>query len=63
MWHIWGRKGSVYRVLVGESDGKRPIRIPRSRREYKIKMDFKNWHGEAWSGFVWLRIGTEVGHL
>jgi hypothetical protein len=31
------RKG-VYRVLVGKTEGKRPLERPRRRREYKIKM-------------------------
>jgi hypothetical protein len=23
-----------------------------------LKWIFKNWDGEAWTGFIWLRIGT-----
>jgi hypothetical protein len=34
----WGRKG-VYRVLVGEPEGKSPLGRPRRRWEDNIKMD------------------------
>jgi hypothetical protein len=34
-----GEKRGVYRVLVGKLEEKRPIRRPRRRREYNIKMD------------------------
>jgi hypothetical protein len=39
-WGTYGGEGSVYRVLVGKSDGQRPLRSPRSRKEYNIKIDF-----------------------
>jgi hypothetical protein len=39
MWHEWGRKGNVYRLLVGKSEGKRPLGRPRRRWMEKIKMD------------------------
>jgi hypothetical protein len=32
---------SVYRVLVGKSEGKRPLGIPRRRWEDNIKMDLQ----------------------
>jgi hypothetical protein len=28
-----------------------------------LKRFFKKWDGEAWTGFVWLRIGTDGGHF
>jgi hypothetical protein len=31
----------VYKVLVGKSEGKRPLGIPRRRWEYGIRMDLK----------------------
>jgi hypothetical protein len=59
---IEGRK--VYKVLVGKSEGKRPLGRPRCRWEDGIRMDLKgiDW-GEGWSGFTWLRIGTVGGLL
>jgi len=28
-----------------------------------IKLIFKKWDGEAWTGLIWLRIGTGSGRL
>jgi hypothetical protein len=35
-----GRRRGVYWVLVGKTEGKRPLGIPRRRWENNIKMDF-----------------------
>jgi len=37
---MWERRG-VYRVLVGEPEGRRPLGRPRRRWEDNIKMDFQ----------------------
>jgi hypothetical protein len=34
-----GEKRNAYRLLVGKPEGKRPLRRPRRRRVYNIKMD------------------------
>jgi hypothetical protein len=39
MWHAWERK--VYKVLMGKSEGKRPLGRPRRRWEYGIRMDLR----------------------
>jgi hypothetical protein len=60
-----GENKSVYRVLVGETKGKRPLGRPRRRWEDNIKMDLQEvvmWGG-IWTGSSWLRIGTGGGHL
>jgi hypothetical protein len=36
-----GEGRGVYRVLVGRSEGKRPLETPRRRREYNIKIDLR----------------------
>jgi hypothetical protein len=36
-----GQRRVVYRVLVGEPEGKRPLGRPRRRREDNIKMYFQ----------------------
>jgi hypothetical protein len=41
MWHAWGEGRSVYRVLVGEPEGKRPLGRPRRRWEDNIGMDLR----------------------
>jgi len=50
----------VYSVLVREPEGKRPLGIPRYRWYDNIKMDLPE---VAWTGSIWLRIGTGGGHL
>jgi hypothetical protein len=43
-----GEKKSVYRVLVGKHEGKRPLGRPRLRWEENIKMDLQKvlWENE-----------------
>ena len=56
-----GRRG-LYRGLEGRPDGK----IPLERHRYSgriIKCIFKKWGVEAWSGLLWLRIGSGGGRL
>jgi hypothetical protein len=59
-----GEGRNVYRVSVGNPEGKRPLGRPRRRREDGIKMDVREigWGG-GWSGFTWLRIGIVGGLL
>jgi hypothetical protein len=53
----------AYRVLVGKSEGKRPLGRPRRRWEDNIKMDLKEVGCGVWTESIWLRIGTGGGHL
>ena len=39
MWHVWGKKGNAYTVLLGKPEGKIPVVRPRRRWEENIKMD------------------------
>jgi hypothetical protein len=57
-------KRGAYRVLVGRPEGKRPLGRPRRRLEVNIKMGLKEvgWRG-AWTGLIWLRIGSGAGNL
>jgi hypothetical protein len=41
---MYGETGDVYRVLVGKSEGKRPLGTPRLRWENIIKMDLVTVH-------------------
>ena len=54
---------SVYRVLVGKYEGKRPLGRPRRRWEENIKMDLQEVVWGEWTGLIWLRVGTGGGHL
>jgi hypothetical protein len=40
-----------------------PLGRPRRRWEDNIKTVFKKWDGKAWTGLIWLRIGTGGGLL
>ena len=51
-------KRCVYSVLVGKPEGKRTLGRPRRRWEVSIKMDLKEMRWEAWTGLIWLRMGT-----
>jgi hypothetical protein len=59
---IRDRRGA-YSVLVGEPEGRRPLRRPRRRWEDNIKMDLQELGGGLGTGCSWIRIGTGGGHL
>jgi len=52
----------VHRVLVVKPEGKSPFGRPRRRWGIILKRIFGKWvrMGSGWS---WLRIGTDGGHL
>ena len=59
----YGEKRDAYRVLVGKPEGKRQLGKPRHKLEDNIKMDLQAVGWVAWTGFIWLRIGTGGRHL
>jgi hypothetical protein len=58
-----GEGRNLYRVLMGNPEGKRPLERPRCRWEDGIKWTLGRSVGGVWSGFTWLRIGTVFGLL
>jgi hypothetical protein len=58
-----GEGRGAYRILVGKPEGRRPLGRPRRRWENSIKMDFQEAGLGAWTGLIWLRIGTGGGLL
>jgi hypothetical protein len=46
-YSIHGQRRNAYMILVGKPEGKRPLGIPRHRREDNIKMDLREigWGG------------------
>jgi hypothetical protein len=58
-----GERRNVYRVLVGNPDGKRILERPRRRWEDGIKTDLREIGWGVWSGFTWLKRGTVGGLL
>jgi hypothetical protein len=57
-----GEKRGAHRVLVGKHERKRPLGRPRSKWEDNIKMDLQERGWRAWTGLIWIRIGTGDGH-
>jgi hypothetical protein len=59
-----GEGRGAYRILVGRPEGRRPLGRPRRRWEDNIKMDLQEVGCVgAWTGLIWLRIGTSGGLL
>jgi hypothetical protein len=58
-----GDRRGAYGVLVGRSEGKRPLVRPKLGGDDDIKMDLREVGWGAWTGLIWLRIGTGGGHL
>jgi hypothetical protein len=58
-----GERRGAYRVLVRKPEGRRLLGSPRPRWEDNIKMDLREVGWRAWTGSIWLRIGTGVGLL
>jgi hypothetical protein len=58
-----GEERGVYKVLVGQSEGKRPLGKARRRWEDGIRMDLRETGWGVWIGFDWLRTGTGGGLL
>jgi hypothetical protein len=51
-------KRKVYKVLVGKSEGKRPLGRSRRRWEDRVRMDLREIGLGVWIGFDWLSTGT-----
>jgi hypothetical protein len=58
-----GEGRGAYRVLVGRPEGRRQLERPWRRWEDNIKMDLQEVGWGAWTGLIWLRIGTVDGLL
>jgi hypothetical protein len=62
-----GEERSVYRILVGKPEGKRPLGIPRCRWEDNVKVDLQevgcgglDWIGLAQDRDRWREIVNAV---
>jgi len=58
-----GEERGVYRVLMGKSEGKRPLGRPRRSWVDNIKMDLQRRDVGMWTGLGWPRIETGGGRL
>jgi hypothetical protein len=52
---------NAYKILVGKSKGKRPLGKPRHRCKDNIKIKLKESGVRKWTGFKWLRMGSNAG--
>jgi hypothetical protein len=59
----YGEGRGACRILVGIPEGRRRLGRPRRRWEDNIKMDLQEEGWGAWTGLIWLRIGTGIGLL
>jgi hypothetical protein len=55
-----GAKRNAYRILVGKSDGKRPLGRPRRRWVDNIKMDLREI---GWDGMDWIDLAQDRDQL
>jgi len=53
----------AYMVVVGKTEGGRPLGRPRRRLEANVKVDLQEVGWGTWTGLIWLRIGTNGGLL
>jgi hypothetical protein len=53
-----GEGRGAYRILVGRPVERRPLGRPRRRWEDNIKMGLQEVGLGAWTGLIWLRIGS-----
>jgi hypothetical protein len=53
------RRITINRILVGGSEGRRPLGRRRSRWEDKKKWTFKKSDGRALSGLIWLMEASD----
>ena len=60
---LMGERRGLHRVLVWKPAGKKSLGRPRRRWEDNIKMDLQAVGWGTWTGFIWLRIGTDGEHL
>jgi len=58
-----GESRSLYRILVGTYERKKPLGRPMHRGEYKVIINLQEVDGEAWTRLMWLRTGTGGGIL
>jgi hypothetical protein len=54
---------SAYRVVVGRPDWRRPFGKHMRRWKGNIKINLRKVGWGAWTGSIWLRIGTAGGLL
>ena len=58
-----GESRGVYRVVGGKPEGKNHLENRGLDGKIILRWIFRKWDMGAWTGSMWLRIGTGGGHL
>jgi hypothetical protein len=58
-----GEKMNSYGVLVGKSEGNRPVGYLEVNGGMILKWIVQKYDGSEWTGCMWLRTGTSEGLL
>ena len=53
-----GERRGVYRVLVGKPEERENLEDPGADGRIILRWIFRKWDVGAWTGSIWLRIGT-----
>jgi hypothetical protein len=56
-----GERRGVYRVWVGKPEGKDLLVDPAIEGRTLLRWILRKWNIRAWTGSMWLRIGTVAG--
>jgi hypothetical protein len=56
----FGEKRNAYMILVGKSEGKRPLGRPKHKWEDNIKMDLREM---VWGGMDWIDLAQDRDQL
>jgi hypothetical protein len=54
----YGERRGVYRVLVGKTEGKRPLGRKGLDGRIILRWIYRKWDVTTWTGSIWLKIGT-----
>ena len=58
-----GVRRGAYRVLVGKLEGRNHVEDPGIDGRITLRCIFRKWDVRAWTGLIWVRIGTGGWHL
>ena len=58
-----GKRRGVYRVLLGNLRGRDHLGDPGVDGRIILRWIFRKWDVRAWTGSMWLKIGTGGRHL
>ena len=63
MQHVWGRVEVYSGFRWGNLTERDDLENPGVDGRIIVRWICRKWNGEAWTGLIWLRIGTGGRHL